>query len=91
MSDLLDVATADLGAVFFTDFVEPATVGGTAVGVIVEEAAGEDHRAPLLRAIEADLSTAAPGDVVVLRGVTYQLEFARRIAPGVVQLGLRVP
>lgn len=91
MTDLLDMAAADLGAVFFTDFIEPATVGGTSIDVIVEDGAGDDHRAPLLRAVESDLPSAAPGDAVVVRGVTYQLEFARRIAPGVVQLGLRLP
>ena len=89
MSDLLDVVAADVADVHLTDFAEAVTIDGVTVqAIVLDDFESADPRAPVLRVAEADITSAALGDAVVVRGVNYTVEFHRPGRFGMAEIGL---
>ncbi len=90
MSDLLDQIATDAGAVFLTDFAESVTIAGvTRQAIVIDDFEQADPRAPVLKARNVDLDGVPVGAAVVVRGVTYALEFVRPGRFAVSEVGLR--
>ena len=90
MSALLDQIAADAGAVFLTDFAEAVTIAGVSrQAIVIDDFEQADPRAPVLKARTVDLDGVPAGAAVVVRGVTYALEFVRPGRFGVSEAGLR--
>ncbi|MBX9606414.1 MAG: hypothetical protein K2Y51_09320 [Gammaproteobacteria bacterium] len=90
MSALLDQIAADAGAVFLTDFAETVTIAGVPrQAIVIDDFEQADPRAPVLKARTVDLDGVAAGAAVVVRGVTYALEYVRPGRFGVSEAGLR--
>lgn len=86
---LADTLTADVTDVFLTDFAEAVTIDGTpAQAIVYDDFESADPRSPQLRVATAVLDGVVQGDEVVLRGVTYTIEFVRPGRHGTSFIGL---
>lgn len=89
MSTLADLIADDVGDVLLTDFTETVTIDGTErPAIVLDDFEQADPRAPVLRMASAHLVGAALGDEVVLRGVTYTVQFHRPGRHGLSEIGL---
>lgn len=90
MSDLTAQIAADAGAVFLTDFAESVTIQGvTRQAIVLDDFDNADPRAPVLKVRTVDVETTPLGAAIVVRGVSYVLEFLRPGRFGVSEIGLR--
>lgn len=78
MSDLSVQIALDAGAVFLTDFAETVTIAGVdRQAIVIDDFENADPRAPELRVRTVDLDGVALYSTIVVRGVSYRLEWVR--------------
>lgn len=89
-TEFAELLADDAGAVFLTDFAETVTLGGVSrQAIVIDDFENADPRAPELRVRTVDLEGVAVRSAVVVRGVTYALEFIRPGRFGLSVIGLQ--
>ena len=86
---LLPTLIDDAETVFLDDFAEDVTIKAQpAKAIVYDDFESADPRAPQLRVASSALAGVVQGDAVVLRAVTYTIEFVRPGRHGMSIIGL---